>query len=183
MGWGVRRTLPRLALCNTPYTLPYTLHPPPPTLHYTLHTTPCTLHPTPYSSTNLNSTPYTLHSTPYTLHPSPYILHPTPYTLHPTPHTLHPTPYTLHPSPYTLHPPPYALLQNEASAPSRQVQTRALGMVKAHFAATLQVRERLVFKAHRLLYHSTLGSREVKKREDSAGSSLLNHLSVQGAGG
>jgi len=109
VGWGVRRTLPRLALCNTPYTLPYTLHPPPPTLHYTLHTTPCTLHPTPYSSTNLNSTPYTLHSTPYTLHPSPYILHPTPYTLHPTPHTLHPTPYTLHPTPYILHPTPYIL--------------------------------------------------------------------------
>ena len=38
-------------------------------------------------------------------------------------------------------------------------------IAKGHIQLKQRFRDRLVFQAHRLLYHSTLGSRVIKKRE------------------
>ena len=107
-------------------------------LLHSLRPTPYTLHPAHYA---LCPKPYTLHPTHFTLHPSCCTLQTTPCTLHPTSYTLHPAPYTPHPSPYTLHPTPYTLHRNMQ-----------------------WFRGGLVFKAHRLSYHSPLGLRVMKKK-------------------
>jgi len=94
----------------------------------------------------------------------PTPLHRTPYTVHPAPYTLHPTPYTLHPTPCTLTPHP---LQ----------QPRGVGLLELLLERRLlrllsldlqRFREGLAFKAHRPLYHSTLGSRVIKKEKISS---------------
>ena len=178
-----------LTLTPTPHTLhhyphPYTPQPAP--LPSPLHPTPCTLHPTPWAyALHSGHPPYTL----VTLHPG---LRPTPHTAHPSGpcgrrggravcqrwgglcwmsfsqdsnHTPKRAPFRV------------SLEKGQESGGGgvdgpggermRFVQARPL-------RATVQVsplskvrrfRGGLVFKAHRLLYHSTLGSREIKKKK------------------
>ena len=176
-----------------PYPYPYTPHPAPlpsplhpTTCTLTLTPTPHTLHPTPWA--------YTLHSghPPYTLvtlHPG---LRPTPHKAHPSGpcgrrggravcqrwgglcwmsfsqdsnHTPKRAPFRV-----SLEKGQESggwVIDGPGGEHMRFVQARPL-------RATVQVsplskvrrfRGGLVFKAHRLLYHSTLGSREIKKKK------------------
>jgi len=78
------------------------------------------------------------------LNPTPEALDPTPETLIPTPETRNPEPY-LHPTPEILNPEPFIIWRRSCRAK--------------------RFRGGLVFKAHRLFYHSTLGSRVIKKKK------------------
>ena len=86
----------------------------------------------------------------------PRLQHGTHYTLLTTHYTLHTTHYTLHTSHYTLHP------KHETSAPPTASATWYEQLLRRNLK---RCRGGLVFKAHRLLYHSTLGSRVIKKKK------------------
>jgi len=93
-----------------------------------------------------------------------------PSTLHPPAFTLHPPPSCLHPPPSTLHPPPSTGERVEVGGTSRVCgRTTSPGKL-------LRFRSGLVFRAHRLLYHSTLGLREIKKQKRSCSNSGLEHF-------
>ena len=82
-------------------------------------------------------------------------LHPAPYTLHSAPHTLHPAPCTLYPAPCTK--------KNHAKSVTlvpADIQEKLLRSYVKWFRA------RLVFKADRLVYHSTVCWRVLKRRRE-----------------
>jgi len=105
------------------------------------------------------------------------------------PHT--PTPYTLRPTPYALHFIPHTLCHTPStpdsarrvctgvrklSAESRRVRNRPLPLslpfspsLPLSLSISRQIEAgdsaRLVFKDHRWLYHSTLGSRVIKQKK------------------
>ena len=89
-------------------------------------------------------TPYTLHLTPYALH----LTHSTLYTLHRTPYPPHLTPYI------------YTALQR-SPPPRPTLRSRLTPLILQQQPLWF-----FVFKAHRLVYRSTLGSRVMKKKKE-----------------
>jgi len=72
-----------------------------------------------------------------------------PSTMHPTPFILHPATFTLRPTPFTLHPAHYTLFDS------------CMHLLDARYRDSWG---ELVFKAHRLVFQSTLGSKVMKKK-------------------
>ena len=91
---------------------------------------------------------------------------PTPWVLDPAPCTLHHAPWTLDSAPWTLQPAP-CILHLEVSKVHLLVGDRVADPVGDQVAHTtiLNTRGGLAFKAHRLVYHSNLGSIVIKKQD------------------
>jgi len=89
--------------------------------------------------------------------------------VHPTPYTLNHAPYTIHPAPYTVHPTPYQFGLPEDGEVVPDLHEDVVSLVPSVLTILLYrnvqwFRGGLVFKAHRLLYHSTPGLRVIKKK-------------------